>query len=75
MDMIQKLVLDNVSFIVKKPKNRISGQSGCGKSTLIKIIAGLIKPNKSEFIIDNKTNIKDDYLNLSGIALVLKIFL
>ena len=58
----------------KKPKIGISGQSGCGKSTLIKIIAGLIKPNKSEFIIDNKTNIKDDYLNLSGIALVLKIF-
>ena len=54
----------------KNQKIGISGQSGCGKSTLIKIIAGLIKPNKSEFIIDNKTNIKDDYLNLSGIALV-----
>ncbi len=67
----KNLVLDNASFIVKKnQKIGISGQSGCGKSTLIKIIAGLIKPNKSQFIIDNKTNIRDDYLNLSGIALV-----
>ena len=67
----KNLVLDNASFIVKKnQKIGISGQSGCGKSTLIKIIAGLIKPNKSQFIIDNKTNIRDDYLNLRGIALV-----
>jgi len=66
-----KLILDNLSLIIKKnQKIGISGQSGCGKSTLIKIIAGLIKPKSGEFLIDDKIQVKNDYLNLQGIAFV-----
>ena len=66
-----KLILDNLTLTINKnQKIGISGQSGCGKSTLIKILAGLIKPNNADFVIDNKIKIKDNYLNLSGIAFV-----
>lgn len=37
-----KRILDNITFIVKKPENIIiTGPSGSGKSTLIELIAGL----------------------------------
>jgi ATP-binding cassette subfamily C protein len=66
-----KLILDNLSLTINKnQKIGISGQSGCGKSTLIKILGGLIKPNNGQFIIDDKIQIKDDYLNLKDISFV-----
>jgi ABC-type bacteriocin/lantibiotic exporter with double-glycine peptidase domain len=66
-----KLILDNLSLSINKnQKIGISGQSGCGKSTLIKILAGLIKPNRAQFTIDDSIEIKDDYLNLKGISFV-----
>ena len=66
-----KLILDNLSLSINKnQKIGIAGQSGCGKSTLIKILAGLIKPNSGQFIIDDKIKVKDNYLNLKSISLV-----
>ena len=66
-----KLILDNLSLTINKnQKIGISGESGCGKSTLIKILAGLIKPNRAEFIIDDIIKVKNDYLNLKGVAFV-----
>ena len=32
----------------------IKGKTGCGKSTLIDLIAGLLRPNKGNIMIDNK---------------------
>ena len=66
-----KLVLDDLSLLIEKNKKiGISGQSGCGKSTLIKILAGQIKVNSGSFLVDDKIEISDDYLNLQGIAFV-----
>ena len=65
------LLLENLSLtITKNHKIGITGKSGCGKSTLVKILAGLIKPTKGKFIIDEKINIEGDYLNLENISFV-----
>ena len=65
------LLLENLSLtITKNQKIGITGRSGCGKSTLVKILAGLIKPTKGKFIIDEKINIEDDYLKLQNISFV-----
>jgi ABC-type multidrug transport system fused ATPase/permease subunit len=65
------LLLENLSLtITKNQKIGITGRSGCGKSTLVKILAGLIKPTKGKFIIDERINIEDDYLNLQNISFV-----
>ena len=65
------LLLENLSLtIIKNQKIGITGRSGCGKSTLVKILAGLIKPTKGKFIIDERINIEDDYLNLQNISFV-----
>tara|TARA_B100001175_G_C19510716_1_gene643691 strand:- start:2179 stop:3918 length:1740 start_codon:yes stop_codon:yes gene_type:complete len=66
-----ELILENLSLTIEKNKKiGISGQSGCGKSTLIKIIAGQIKPHSGQFLIDDKIQFENDYLNLHGIAFV-----
>jgi ABC-type bacteriocin/lantibiotic exporter with double-glycine peptidase domain len=51
-DQKQKLI-DDVSFVIKKGEIfGISGISGSGKSTLMKMISGLILPQKGEISID-----------------------
>lgn len=48
-------VLDDISFEVKEREFlSILGPSGCGKTTLLKIIAGLMEPDKGSVFIDNK---------------------
>lgn len=47
------LVLDNISFEVKEREFlSILGPSGCGKTTLLKIIAGLMRPDSGQILID-----------------------
>jgi ABC-type Fe3+/spermidine/putrescine transport system ATPase subunit len=47
--------LDNVSLhIDNKEYACIIGPSGCGKSTLIKCIAGIIKPDQGQILIDDQ---------------------
>ncbi len=49
------LILDNVSFTVKKGEIFIIlGGSGCGKSTLLKIMTGLLKPFSGNILINEK---------------------
>lgn len=65
------LLLENLSLTINKNhKIGITGKSGCGKSTLVKILAGLIKPTKGKFIINERINIEGDYLNLENISFV-----
>ncbi len=50
------LALDDVSIEFKKGEvHAIVGENGAGKSTLIKIIAGAVKPDSGEIILDGKT--------------------
>lgn len=49
-----KLILDNVSFSLKKGWTSIVGPNGVGKSTLLNLMNGLIKPDKGHItILDN----------------------
>lgn len=51
-----KRALDNLSLNIKKGGVvGILGPNGSGKTTLIKIITGLLRPNKGEVLIDGKT--------------------
>lgn len=48
------LAVDNVSLEVHdKEYLSLVGPSGCGKTTLLRLIAGLIQPDKGEVYIDN----------------------
>lgn len=47
--------LGNINFAVDQGEFiTILGPSGCGKSTLLDVIAGLLKPEKGEVLIDDK---------------------
>jgi NitT/TauT family transport system ATP-binding protein len=51
-----KEVLEKISFTIKKGFfTCLCGPSGCGKSTLINILAGYIKPDLGECLIDGKS--------------------
>ena len=61
-------VIKNLNFEIRKNDMiGIIGQSGQGKSTLIKIILGLIEPNKGKILIDDQKiskNIISNYQSL-----------
>jgi ABC-type Fe3+/spermidine/putrescine transport system ATPase subunit len=49
------VAVDNVSLEVHdKEYFSLLGPSGCGKTTLLRIIAGLVEPDKGEIYIDNR---------------------
>lgn len=55
--------LTNISFQVNKGElMAIVGPSGCGKSTLLSIIAGLLKPESGEIIMNEHENLKIGYM-------------
>ena len=52
----KKIILDNFNSKIKKGKfTSIIGPSGTGKTTLLKLIAGLIEPEKGEIKYENQT--------------------
>ncbi|HHU28304.1 TPA: ABC transporter ATP-binding protein [bacterium] len=59
-----KLILDNISFIINKgEKISIVGLNGAGKTTLVKLLCRLYKPDEGEIYV-NGINIQDyDYLS------------
>ena len=51
----KKIILDNFNCKIKKGKfTSIIGPSGTGKSSLLKLIAGLIEPEKGEIKFENR---------------------
>jgi phospholipid/cholesterol/gamma-HCH transport system ATP-binding protein len=58
-----RLILNDISLSIERGTTSvILGPSGAGKSTILKIILGLLKPDKGEVIIDGK-NIMDENSN------------
>ncbi len=48
-------ILDDISHEIEAGSiNVILGLNGCGKTTLIKMLAGLLKPNRGEILLDGK---------------------
>ena len=59
------LILDNITFEIKKGENvSLIGNSNTGKTLIFKLISGLIKPTKGEIFIfdENITQIKENKL-------------
>ncbi len=55
--------LDHISFQVDRGEFiAIVGPSGCGKSTLLSIIAGLLKPESGEILLNQANDIKIGYM-------------
>ena len=53
-------VLKNISFNIDPEKiTAIVGPNGSGKTTIIKSILGLVKPDKGEILINNKSVLKE----------------
>src|SRR6266536_1128225 len=50
-----RVVLDNFSFKVMKGESKIIlGGSGCGKSTTIRLVLGLVKPDRGQILVDGE---------------------
>jgi phospholipid/cholesterol/gamma-HCH transport system ATP-binding protein len=50
-----RTVLDGLSFKVMKGESKIIlGGSGCGKSTTIKLVLGLLKPDRGQVLVDGE---------------------
>ena len=72
-------ILENINLNIKKGSfNVFIGETGIGKTTLLKIISGLIKPNKGEIIIGDQklSKLSQPYLSIfrRGIGLILEEF-
>ncbi|MEO0076452.1 MAG: ATP-binding cassette domain-containing protein, partial [candidate division WOR-3 bacterium] len=52
-----RLILDNINFEVTNNLLAILGPTGSGKTVLLKIIAGLIKPDAGQILIDKNESI------------------
>ena len=72
-------ILENINLNIKKGTfNVFIGETGIGKTTLLKIISGLIRPNKGEIIIgdQNLNKLSQPYFSIfrRGIGLILEDF-
>jgi len=64
----QKLILDHVSFIVPdRSITCIMGVSGTGKTTLLRLIAGLLKPDAGEILVDGRDIVPLDERELNEV--------
>ena len=56
------VLFDNLNFDVnEKDIFFIMGASGCGKSSLLKVLTGLVVPNKGEVFINGNDFIKSSF--------------
>ncbi len=61
--------LDDISFNIEEGKiTCILGVNGVGKSTILKVIAGLVKPNSGEILIDGEKFSQQTYNKLAFVT-------
>lgn len=66
-----KIIINNINIVIEDNKVLgISGKSGSGKTTLLELINGLIKPNKGNIYINNKSI---DKINKKDIGFVFQM--
>ncbi len=64
----QKYFLNNINLKINKNQRiGLIGNSGSGKTTIIKILLGLIKPDKGEILIDGKKLNLDELKNYQNL--------
>ena len=68
---------DDVSFEIQKGEiDALLGENGAGKSTLVKMIFGLVKPDRGEMLLDGSayTPGKPSDARRAGVAMVFQHF-
>lgn len=59
----QKVALDSIDLKANRDKTTVLlGTSGCGKSTILKLIGGLISPNRGQVFFD-KQEVNSEYVD------------
>jgi len=59
-------LLKNISFVVEKNQHiGLIGENGCGKTTLIKLMLGILKPQKGTILLEGQ-NVRDIPLSQIG---------
>lgn len=68
---------DDVSFAIEKGKiHALLGENGAGKSTLVKIIYGLVQPDKGQLLLDGREFVPSEprEARAAGVAMVFQHF-
>ncbi|NLM43687.1 MAG: ABC transporter ATP-binding protein [Clostridiales bacterium] len=59
-------LLKNISFVIEKNQHiGLIGENGCGKTTLIKLMLGILKPQKGTILLEGQ-NVRDIPLSQIG---------
>ncbi|MEH2944425.1 ABC transporter ATP-binding protein [Lachnospiraceae bacterium KK002] len=61
-----KIAVDRVSFTLKKGVYGLLGANGAGKTTLMRMMCGVLRPDRGEILYDGRKAEEEDYRNVLG---------